>query len=457
MLLLIHRINIIHSILLLRSIYIVCKIVKDIKIYIYITNSNTAVYYFSTLYFIMTSILHHSYSYNSLHNPRVSYKSSSLYSKNEISFDEQNEIVRNFPSTIKFSYEKSTHKKVLSDIFVIIPKGKKYFVWFTHRNRKNICIFLEIGYQNKITNVFYRHVSFDDILSYGTIFYGTLFKTNRETPSVQNNSEIFSVEDIFYYKGDDISDYTYEKKLNLIKNIFDTKLRYNISFFKNGVVFGLPVITTDFVNALDKAEKLPYSVYSIQYRYLDCKQDSNNNNNNNKSFIEFYHFSSGGGGAVGAGGAGGGGGNIIINTTPIVASDAITSKMETNQINEMVKQKVMPSSSSSSSSSNEIYKMFNIKPDLQNDVYYLYPITTTNFATISKEIAHIPDYKTSVLMNKLFRNIKENTNLDCLEESDEEEEFENIQIDKFVDLNKTIKMRCIFNYKFKKWVPVSVI
>jgi hypothetical protein len=107
--------------------------------------------------------------------------------------------------------------------------------------------------------------------------------------------------------------------------------------------------------------------------------------------------------------------------------------------------------------SNEIYKNFFIKPDLQNDIYYLYQNSTTNFEVISKEIAHIPDYKTSVLMNKLFRNIKENSNLDSLEESDEEDEFENIQIDKFVDLNKIIKMRCIFNYKFKKWVPVSVI
>ena len=60
-------------------------------------------------------------------------------------------------------------------------------------------------------------------------------------------------------------------------------------------------------------------------------------------------------------------------------------------------------------------------------------------------------------MNKLFRNIKENINLDSLEESDDEEEFENIQIDKFVDLNKTFKMRCIFNYKFRKWVPVNVV
>ena len=57
-------------------------------------------------------------------------------------FDEQNEILRNFPSTIKFSYERRTHKKVLSDLYVIVPKGKKYFVWITNRNRKNICFFV---------------------------------------------------------------------------------------------------------------------------------------------------------------------------------------------------------------------------------------------------------------------------------------------------------------------------
>jgi hypothetical protein len=113
--------------------------------------------------------------------------------------------------------------------------------------------------------------------------------------------------------------------------------------------------------------------------------------------------------------------------------------------------------------SNDIYKVFYVKPDIQNDIYYLYHATdsintnSTCFSMISKDIAHIPDYKTSVFMNKLFRNIKENHNLDSLEESDEEEEFENIQIDKFVDLSKIIKMRCSFNYKFKKWVPMQVV
>ena len=56
-------------------------------------------------------------------------------------------------------------------------------------------------------------------------------------------------------------------------------------------------------------------------------------------------------------------------------------------------------------------------------------------------------------MNKLFRIIKENDNLDALEESDDEEEFENEQLDKFVKLDKSEKIVCQYNYKFKRWVP----
>lgn len=390
-------------------------------------------------------------------NSRNSYISKrEIRDSYSLSFEEQNEILRNFPSNVKFSYEKSTHKKVLSDVYVIIPRGKKYFVWFTHQNRKNICIFLEIGYQNKIMNMFYRHISFDDVLSYGTIFYGTLFKTRegmRQDINDKNkwSSEIFSVEDIFYYKGDDISHYTYLNKLNLVKNIFDTKLRYNIAFFNSGVVFGLPVMTTDFTEAYDKAMNLPYSVYSIQYKYFDDKGSS-------QPFTEFYHFNNNNNNNNNSVGTirGSENQNQNQNQSQLSSSRVSSNTVYVNKYNdrpstttnEHIKQKPV---------SSDIYKVFFIKPDLQNDIYYLYQISTTNFDVISKEIAHIPDYKTSVLMNKLFRNIKENSNLDSLEESDEEEEFENIQIDKFVDLNKIIKMRCIFNYKFKKWVPVSVV
>ena len=68
----------------------------------------------------------------------------------------------------------------------------------------------------------------------------------------------------------------------------------------------------------------------------------------------------------------------------------------------------------------------------------------------------INSYTNSVFMNNLFRNIKENKNLDLLEESDSESEFENIDLDKYVDLKKKINIKCKFNNKFKKWIPMEI-
>jgi hypothetical protein len=97
-----------------------------------------------------------------------------------------------------------------------------------------------------------------------------------------------------------------------------------------------------------------------------------------------------------------------------------------------------------------------VKPDIQNDIYHLYSFneldkTYSNYVGI----ASIPDYSTSVLLNKEFRNIKENDNLDALEESDDEDEFENNKEDRFVYLEKECMFNCVFNYKFKKWIPKS--
>jgi len=380
---------------------------------------------------------------------------SSLSSQYTIPYDEQTEILKSFPPEIKFSYERSTHKKVLSDIYVIIPKGRKYFAWFTNRNRKNVCIFLEVGGQNhKITNMFYRHVSFDDSLSYGTIFYGSLFRTNADIEAGINDNEIFSVENIYFHKGKDVDHYGFGDKLKLIKTIFDTSLRYNTTFFKKSVVFGLPVITTSFMDAYDSIKNLPYSVYSIQYRYLKRSGEANAHLERS-NVIEYYHYIKNGSGDSGRDSVSS---NKQIspvrqlqNTVVVVEPVPVPTPTPTNN------RVIIRDHLSSNSNSNEISKIFYVKPDIQNDIYYLYKINTVNFTLISDEIAHIPDYKTSVLMNKLFRNIKENINLDSLEESDDEEEFENIQIDKFVDLNKTFKMRCIFNHKFRKWVPVNVV
>lgn len=98
---------------------------------------------------------------------------------------------------------------------------------------------------------------------------------------------------------------------------------------------------------------------------------------------------------------------------------------------------------------------FLIKPDIQNDIYQLYCYQGNG--KIFHSIAMISDYKTSVMMNGLFRNIKENVDLDKLEESDDEEEFENISEDKFVDMKKELVMSCVYKPRFKKWQPCEIL
>ena len=97
--------------------------------------------------------------------------------------------------------------------------------------------------------------------------------------------------------------------------------------------------------------------------------------------------------------------------------------------------------------------IFSLKAEVSNDIYSLYCIN--NGKKEYYDMAYIPDYKTSVMMNNYFRQIKENNNLDALEESDNEEEFENINEDKFVNTDLELSFICEFNNKFKKWVPIK--
>ena len=102
----------------------------------------------------------------------------------------------------------------------------------------------------------------------------------------------------------------------------------------------------------------------------------------------------------------------------------------------------------------EIFANFLVRPSIECDIYNLY--CYDNNKLFFYDNAFISDYKTSVYMNSLFRKIKENDNLDALEESDDEEEFENISNDIYVYLDKFFTIKCVYLFNFKKWKPISV-
>ena len=312
------------------------------------------------------------------------------------------DVLKNFPQ-LKLSYDTLSHKKVNdADIIFAIPLGKKCFVWFTIKDNQPICYILELDRQSKIIQGHLYPTCFQKALSYGSIFYGTFFHYNS-TPFV-------TLEDIYVYKGRKVNNIDFKQKLELFLTIFRNELKQK-SPGRHFVSFGLPLFHRSHEKLLDLIHPNQRIMY-FQYRY--------------------YHKR-----------------NII----RIKPSTVIYDKSERGPNPESIKPSY-PIKRNQDNSNKTIYdreRVFTVSPDLQNDIYHLHDNKNKYIG-----VAFVPDYKTSVMLNKLFRNIKENSNLDTLEESDDEDEFECEDEDKFVYLDKKYNMSCFFNRKFKMWVPTKI-
>jgi hypothetical protein len=281
----------------------------------------------------------------------------------------QQEIFSRFPN-IKLSYEHITHKKVHTFNYMIaIPSGIKAFAWFSVYKDKRVCYILEKQH------IYIANVMASSQLNYGigTIFYGTVL-----------TSTSFCIEEIYYYKGKQIKNYSFIDKLTLYKDFFKNDIGHsdNLGFMR----FGLPVI--------ERKSTLSNVAYNISYIKYICD-------------------------------------NTIINSHLLSEPIEKPQSLQTQEV------------------------IFNVKPHIQNDIYMLHTYHNSK-DDYYYGLAYIPTYTSSVMMNSIFRNIKENANLDKLEESDSEEEFENDNVDKFVYLDKSCYMVCVYNTKFKKWVPIKV-
>jgi hypothetical protein len=307
--------------------------------------------------------------------------------------------LKDFPN-VKLSYETFVHNKVdEADATIVIPQGKKCFAWM--KNGKCHFVFYNVNDNRQLTLLRTIDLIVD---CNNSIFYGTLFKDNY-----------FAIQDILFYRGKITftQDRTFANLIKLCTSLFT-------SFFGEAhkktkeVMFGLPIMYQGAVSV--NINEIPYLVESVQYRYYDktlvhklqirSKNDTNINNNS-KNYSSKNNITTGNINTVGA------------------------------------------------NSTNNKRRVFKVVADLQNDIYHLQDVN--NMYMHEPLTAYIPDYKTSVLMNQLFRKIKENTNLDSLEESDSEEEFEDEKVDKFVHLNIYKNMLCEFHPKFKKWIPIKVI
>jgi hypothetical protein len=352
-------------------------------------------------------------------------------------------LFKQFPK-IKFSYESKPDKKVSQNnhqnnikdsndkdnVYFIIPTGKKFLVWF----KNNECLFLELNNERQITTITKKIVS--RMFPNDTILYGTHFFNRISKERSTSMEYYFTIENIHYYDGINLDMMTVFEKLEKVNCI----LKNNEKQQHFSVEIGLPHISTS-IKVASEIKPL-YSAYCIQKK--NCKNASNEVQN------VFYYNSKKSSSPLSPLSP-----SPIAATVATVASAAAAIDLTNTNIPKPIS---AFNKSNNGNNRNNRCKIFMIRADIQNDVYHLSELdSSSNDSNANENIASIPDYKTSVMMNYLFRNIKENKSLDALEESDDEDEFENVNLDKFVDLSKKIKMNCVYNYKFKKWTPISRI
>jgi hypothetical protein len=346
---------------------------------------------------------------------------------------------------LELSYETVVHKKVspIYDICVSIPTGKRQFVWFTYDEDGDVCYLMDLTRDGKIGHIEHLHVDFKKLdtsqsgtsqsgtsqsgtsqlntsFYYGTILYGTL--------CVIDGLSFFIADDIYYYKGIYTKPLTFGEKFGFLSDVV-SRLSFDpppkgaemnglkpllcASSIQNASRIIIKMACIETVSSENQSVCLEpaYVSHHLQYRSSSQVMPYLNQTVKTRSFV----------------------------TTPAVEPKIYIPRNDLDFSAPTYKTEVV----------------FRVMADIQSDIYLLYAFNNDVFEFV--DIAYIGSRKESAFMNSLFRNIRENLNVDYGEESEDEDMFQNTSVDKYVDLKTEYKMICSFHHKFKKWVPVRTV
>lgn len=319
----------------------------------------------------------------------------------ELSPNQLAQLSKRFPQ-FELSYETISHRKVSSayNLALAIPAGKKMMAWFTFHYDKDVCYFLDLTREKKISRAQVAKFTIDPLLAQGTILYGTWTES------------VFVIEDIYYYKGVSMRHFSLQEQLEVLEecmcslppHLFRLPLLWSVTIEDQ---HECPTTIPADIGAL-----LGYPAHHIQYRALEQKMPYLNVNLNRKP--------------VASPGA-----TVAMPLLPIAPPMDLSKPQY------------------------KFTTVFRVMADMQFDIYHLYAYGKQQ-TPVYFNIAYVPNYRSSVFLNGIFRRIRENRNLDYIEESDDEEDFQNINPEKYVDLNKEVLMECVFHPKFKRWVPLRI-
>jgi hypothetical protein len=396
------------------------------------------------------------------HQPRHRNDNNNNKGVNALNSLETEGLLTSFPNT-RLSYEATIHKNdnksLVSGAYkcFILPKGKRCIAWVTEWNRTKIVAVIDIlgtnRYDGPLTKAI-RHfheengwypgavriydACIEQSLVYGTVFSGVLFRTGANY-----DKSFFSIHTIHWYKGNPIPPVSLSGHVRMCERIFDECDIRQVAYTKqNSIVFGLPILCHNEKDVYAIVPELPYPVFAIQYRF----------ENHSRVCQRLYQP-----------------GDELAAPVPVPAPVPVK-REETKYVPVHVPVSAHAHAHAHAPATRRMYvtptdgmltniqATFIVRPNIQNDIYELFVKNTSSRTNelVFHNFAHISSYKTSVMMNKLFRNIVENARLDTQEESEDEVEFENTEPDKYVSLHKEFIMVCQFHKRFCRWVPIQL-
>lgn len=387
------------------------------------------------------------------------------HSSNTLSSQDSELFLAGFPTT-RLSYEAVIHKNDNPPFFTgkykcfILPKGKRCIAWVTEWKREKIVAVIDItnNYQGVLSPVIRKFhqengwypgsirlydACMDHSLVYGTVFSGVLFRSNHGGSVQGIDKTFFSIHSVYWYKGNSIPPLTLTGHVRLCERIFDEAGIRQVAYTKqNSIIFGLPMLCHNDKDIDRMISELPYAIFAVQYRF----------ENHTKVCLRQVPFQSTDySNPV----------SVAVPPTiqqprlpaaqaPALAPTPVQSQPMTSR---------MPYVQPPDEMLTNIQAVFMVRPNIQNDIYELFMRSSSSRTgeLVFHNFAHISGYKTSVMMNRVFRNIIENERLDAQEESEDEADFENTEPDKYVSLHKEFLMICRFNKRFCRWVPVQFL
>ena len=310
----------------------------------------------------------------------------------------------------ELSYETIPHTKVSPNynLCIAIPIGTKSYAWITFYGNDDVCFIMELNKERKIARITYTVLDEISKFTDGTLLYGT-----------NMGSDSFVIEDILIFQGISAKNTMMNEKLGFLYSFMKKFPQETTRFYLPSLWYTDPSILSDPYNIPPEYEKR-YPIHHIQYRTMKTISPYLNIYPTKKGFQKSA---------------------ISTPSSAISADIPIYNAYRYTNINKP--QYKHPT-------------IFKVMADFQFDIYRLFAFGSQK-SIVYYNVAYIPTYRSSVFMNSLFRNIRENANLDAIEESDDEDDFENTDPEKYVDLKKAILMECKFHPKFKKWVPIRVV